>query len=66
MLKVSHGKQKMDKMERRRELPCVRRSRSLRRDTLVMQCQYQWKETKSDEVAKKKQKKKKKKYLRQR
>jgi hypothetical protein len=26
---VSHGKTKMDKTVRRRELPCVRRSRSL-------------------------------------
>jgi hypothetical protein len=26
---VSHGKTKMDKMERRRDLPCVRRSRTL-------------------------------------
>jgi hypothetical protein len=32
---VSHGKTKMDKKERRRELPCVRRSRSLYRGRVV-------------------------------
>jgi hypothetical protein len=33
---ISHGKQKVDKMERRRELPCVRRSRSSYRVRVVL------------------------------
>jgi hypothetical protein len=52
---VSHGKAKMDKRERGRELPCVRRSRSLYRDeSSVVRCYYRWNGKKSDEEAKKK------------
>jgi hypothetical protein len=32
---VSHGKTKMDKMVRRRGLPCIRHSRSLHREKVV-------------------------------
>jgi hypothetical protein len=54
---VSHGKLKMDKMVRRRGLPCVRRSKSLHRERVVGgKCRCRLKE-KRDEGAKKEQRK---------
>jgi hypothetical protein len=55
MQKVSHGKTKMNKMVRRRELPCVHGS-CIEGESFVVRCQSRWKE-KSDEEAKKKQRK---------
>jgi hypothetical protein len=50
---VSHGKTKMDKTVRRRELSCVRRSRSLYRGRVVRGAVPRSMEEKSDEEAKK-------------
>jgi hypothetical protein len=46
---VSYGKPKMDKMVRRRELPCVRRLRSLYRGQTVHGMVLMSMEKKSDE-----------------
>jgi hypothetical protein len=54
---VGHGKTKMDKNVRR-ELPCVRRSRSLYSKLFIRVVVLMSMERKNDEEAKKKQKKK--------
>jgi hypothetical protein len=54
---VSHGKLKMDKAVRWRELPCVGHSRSLYREQVVNGAILMSKEKKGDEEAKKKQRK---------
>jgi hypothetical protein len=51
---VSRGKAKMDKLERRRELPCVRRSRLLYNGRVVRTVVPMSFEGKSDEEWKKK------------
>jgi hypothetical protein len=53
MQKISHGKTKMDKMVRRRELPCVH-GICIEGESFVVRCQCRWIE-KSNEEAKKKQ-----------
>jgi hypothetical protein len=54
---VSHVKTKFDKVVRRRELPCVRHSKSLYRGRAVCCVVVMSMERKSDEEAKKKQRK---------
>jgi hypothetical protein len=56
--KVNHGKKKMDKTVRRRELPYVRRSSSLCRNRVVRCAEAMpWKNNKKSDEAKKKQRK---------
>jgi hypothetical protein len=55
MQKVSHGKTKMDKMVRRRKLPCAHGS-CIKGESFVVRCQCQMSMIeKSNEEAKKKQ-----------
>jgi hypothetical protein len=52
---MGHGKTKMDKMARRRALPCVRDSRALNRGQVVHSTMLMSMERKSVQEAKKKQ-----------